>query len=46
VPLFNQLVRFKRPLSYLTKGQSVPEDIEQATKPKVANMVLSAITWN
>jgi flagellar biosynthesis protein FlhF len=46
VPLFNQLVRYKRPLSYLTKGQSVPEDIEQATKPKVANMVLSAITWN
>lgn len=46
VPLFNQLVRFKRPLSYLTKGQSVPEDIEPATKPKVAHMVLSTITWN
>jgi len=46
VPLFNQLVRFKRPLSYLTKGQSVPEDIEPATKPKVANMVLNAIAWN
>ncbi len=46
VPLFNQLVRFKRPLSYLTKGQSVPEDIEPATKPRVANMVLSNITWN
>lgn len=46
VPLFNQLMRFKRPLSYLTNGQSVPEDIEAATKPKVAHMVLSAIAWN
>ncbi len=46
VPLFNQLARFKRPLSYLSKGQSVPEDIEPATKPRMANMVLSAISWN
>ncbi|MBM4339152.1 MAG: hypothetical protein FJ110_06385 [Deltaproteobacteria bacterium] len=46
VPLFNQLIRFKRPLSYLTKGQSVPEDIEPATKPRVAHMVLNAIAWN
>ncbi len=46
IPLFNQLVRYKRPLSYLTNGQSVPEDIEQATPLRVANMVVSAISWN
>ncbi len=46
VPIFNQLMRFKRPLSYLTKGQNVPEDIELATKPRVAHMVLSGLTCN
>lgn len=46
IPLFNQLIRFKKPLSYLTKGQSVPEDLEIATKPKVANMVMNTIPWN
>jgi len=46
VPMFNQILRYKRPLSYLTKGQSVPDDVEPATKPKVANMVLSTIPWS
>lgn len=46
VPLFNQLARFKRPLSYLTKGQKVPEDIEPATKVGMANLVLNQIEWN
>jgi flagellar biosynthesis protein FlhF len=45
-PIFNQLIRYKRPLSYLTKGQNVPEDIELATKGRVANLVLNAIPWN
>ncbi len=44
--LFNQLWRFKRPLSYLTHGQKVPEDIELATKGKVASLVLNRIPWN
>jgi flagellar biosynthesis protein FlhF len=44
--LFNQLLRFKRPLSYLTNGQKVPEDIELATKGKVASLVLNRIPWN
>jgi flagellar biosynthesis protein FlhF len=44
--LFNQLLRFKRPLSYLTNGQKVPEDIELATKEKVASLVLNRIPWN
>ncbi len=46
VPLFNQLLRYKRPLSYLTNGQSVPEDIEPATKSRIAHMVLSTISLN
>jgi flagellar biosynthesis protein FlhF len=45
-PLFNQLLRFKRPLSYLTNGQRVPEDIELATKGRVAHLVLNRIQWN
>ncbi len=44
--LFNQLIRFKRPLSYLTNGQRVPEDIELATKGRVASLVLNRIAWN
>jgi flagellar biosynthesis protein FlhF len=45
-PLLNQLLRDKKPLSYLTNGQNVPEDIELATKIKVANLVLDQIEWN
>ncbi len=44
--LFNQVLRLKRPLSYLTNGQRVPEDIELATKGRVANLVLKRIQWN
>ena len=44
--LFNELHRSKRPLSYLTTGQRVPEDIELATKVRMANLVLSQIQWN
>ena len=46
VPIFNQLLRYKRPLSYLTNGQRVPEDIELATKGRVANLILNQIQWN
>ncbi len=46
VPLFNQLLRHKRPLSYFTNGQRVPEDIELATKVKMANLVLNTMVWN
>jgi len=45
-PLFNQLVRFKRPLSYLTNGQKVPEDIELASKGRVASLLLNSMKWN
>ncbi|MCX8117513.1 MAG: hypothetical protein N3G78_06260 [Desulfobacterota bacterium] len=46
IPLFNQLMRYKRPLSYLTHGQNVPEDIEQATKSRVAHMVLDTLLFH
>jgi flagellar biosynthesis protein FlhF len=46
VSLFNQLWRHKRPLSYLTNGQRVPEDMEPATKGKIASLVLDRIPWN
>jgi len=45
-PMLNQLMRDRRPLSYLTCGQRVPEDIELATKGKVADLVLNQIQWN
>ena len=46
VPVFNQLLRFKKPLSYITNGQRVPEDIELATKGRIANLVLHQMQWN
>ncbi len=39
VAIFNQLWRFKKPLSFMANGQRVPEDIELATKGKVANLL-------
>lgn len=45
-PIFNQMLRYRRPLSYLTNGQRVPEDIELATKVRVAGLVLNQIQWN
>jgi flagellar biosynthesis protein FlhF len=44
--LFNQLLRYRKPLSYLTNGQKVPEDIEPATKNRVASLVLNSMKWN
>jgi len=44
--LFNQLLRYKRPLSYLTNGQKVPEDIEPASKSRIASLVLNSMKWN
>ncbi len=45
-PLFNQLLRYRKPLSFLTNGQKVPEDIEWASKGRVANLILKMIQWN
>ena len=45
-PIFNQMLRYRRPLSYLTNGQRVPEDIELATKVRMASLVINQIQWN
>lgn len=44
--LFNQLLRYRRPLSYLTTGQKVPEDLEPASKSRIASLVLNSLKWN
>ncbi|MBI5584057.1 MAG: hypothetical protein HY892_09555 [Deltaproteobacteria bacterium] len=46
IPLFNQLVPQRRPLSYLTSGQRVPEDLEPATKSRIAQLIIDQIQWN
>ena len=38
--MVNQLLRIKKPLSFLTTGQKVPEDIEIATKERVISLIL------
>jgi len=39
--LFNHAIRFKKPLSYLTVGQKVPEDIEVASKERMVDLLLN-----
>ncbi len=39
--IINQLMRHNLPVSYLTNGQNVPEDIEIASKEKIAKFVLN-----
>lgn len=46
ISIFNQLFQHKRPITYMTNGQRVPEDIELATKSKVVNLIMNSIQWN
>ena len=39
--LFTHAIRFKKPLSYLTVGQKVPEDIEVASKERMVDLLLN-----
>ena len=39
--IFNQLIRSKIPVSYLTNGQQVPEDIETATLEKMVDLIIN-----
>jgi flagellar biosynthesis protein FlhF len=39
--IINQLMKRNLPVSYLTNGQNVPEDIEIASKEKIAKLVLN-----
>ena len=38
--IFNHAIRLIKPVSYLTKGQNVPEDIELATKERLVDLLL------
>ena len=40
--IINQLMKTGLPVSYLTNGQNVPEDIETAGKAKIARLVLNS----
>ena len=39
--LFNHAIRFKKPLSYLSVGQKIPEDIEIASKERLVDLMLN-----
>lgn len=39
--IFNHSIRFKKPVSFLTTGQKVPEDIEAATKERLVDLLLN-----
>jgi flagellar biosynthesis protein FlhF len=39
--MLNQILRHPLPISYVTTGQSVPEDIEKAEKAKLLNLILN-----
>ena len=38
--IFNHVIRFKKPISYLTTGQNVPEDLEVASKERLVDLLL------
>jgi flagellar biosynthesis protein FlhF len=39
--IFNHAIRFKLPLTYLTTGQNVPDDIEKATRDRLIDLLLN-----
>ncbi len=39
--IFNHVIRFKKPIAFLTTGQKVPEDIEIATKERLVDLLLN-----
>jgi len=39
--IINQIMKLRLPISYITTGQNVPEDIEKANKEKILNLLLS-----
>lgn len=39
--LFNHAIRFKKPISYLTFGQKVPEDLEIASRERLVDLMLN-----
>jgi flagellar biosynthesis protein FlhF len=41
-PILNEAVRTGKPLSFFTSGQRIPEDLEAATKSRLAELILGA----
>jgi flagellar biosynthesis protein FlhF len=41
--ILNQIMKLDLPISYITTGQSVPEDIERANKEKILNLLVRKI---
>jgi flagellar biosynthesis protein FlhF len=39
--IFNHSIRFKLPLTYLTTGQNVPDDIENASRERLIDLLLN-----
>jgi len=39
--IFNHAIRFKLPLAYLTTGQNVPDDIENASRDRLIDLLLN-----
>ena len=39
-PILNEAARTGKPLSFFTTGQRIPEDLEAATKKRLAELVL------
>jgi len=39
--IFNHAIRFKLPLTYLTTGQNVPDDMENATRDRLIDLLLN-----
>jgi flagellar biosynthesis protein FlhF len=39
--LINQIMKRRLPVSYITTGQNVPEDIEKAEKEKIFNLIMN-----
>ncbi len=44
--IFNTLMKYETPVSYLTTGQNVPEDIESAKPERIAKLLLTKPTIN
>ena len=44
--LFNHAIRFKKPITFLTTGQNVPEDIETASKERMVDLLLNISSSN
>lgn len=41
-PVLNEVSRTRKPISFLTAGQQVPEHLEPATKSRIADLLLSS----